>query len=230
MCEENREMRHVVFGLYGCLVLLLVVSTWVSLKEHFEDLTEAQCFECMSFFSDVFQFNDPAQIVPYTKRRADFLTSVLNNFDAFITTNYTQCLQGKANITAQEVATCFQQEVARMNKMCTDNGLSLPECAIIQTLGDQVVSKALMCGAKDCTVEMFRKRFQEVVAALRRDLERCRVAFQSNEDRCVQMYRSVIEMKTKIKPTDTAEDARPVTQKEMRNMMSDMATFAMNMS
>jgi hypothetical protein len=222
-------------------IVTLSSILFVSVHESFEDakdverklytMDEARCVECMTFYQDVFQFTESAEIVPYIQKRTEYLKYILRQFLMYNETIIDTCLSAngdKGEPTLQQVMGCFNQLIGDLIQQCQEKGMNRAECSMIQKLNDRAFEKALMCGAKECTVPEFRERYKMEVNAMAQDLLACGEAFAKDTDLCVKMYARIMDAK-KLAPNDmpTTPDNVPVTQKELKDEMGKMTAFVM---
>lgn len=220
-------------------VLALIGLGWMlfsSLRETFEDIQrkpytvdEARCMECMTFYQDVFQFTEPAQIVPYIQKRTEYLKYILRQLLMYNETTMDTCLSqyGDGERTLQQVMSCFDDLIRSLMQQCKEQGMSQSECVVIQKLNDRAFEKALMCGAKECSVTEFRARYKTEVNAIAQDLLACGEAFTKDSDLCTSMYARIMEAK-KVVPSEIAiPDDAVVTQKELKQKVGEMTAFVM---
>lgn len=233
-------MPNKLLGIVMLIAYILVIFTivWLlfSVRESFEDIRrsyvvdEARCMECMTFYQDVFQFTESAQIVPYITKRTEFLKYILRQFLLYNeTTMDTTCLSqlGEGEKTISQVINCTNTLVSDLIQQCQEKGSSRSECSIIQKLNDQAIEKARSCGAKDCTASEFRERYKTEVNSIAQNVLACGEAFASDTDLCVKMYGRIMEAKKPVaSSTETPEDA-VVTQKELKQKMGEMTAFVM---
>lgn len=223
---------------YISLTLALYYFVSSSVHETFEDVEkrlyvvdEARCMECMKFYQDVFQFNESSKIAPYIQKRTEYLKYILRQLLMYNETTMETCLaqNGEGEPTIQQVISCFNDLIGDLIRQCQEAGANRAECAIIQTLNDRAFEKALMCGAKECTVMEFRTRYKAEVNAMAQDLLACGEAFAKDTDLCVKMYGRIMEAKKEapLKNTKQTPDTTPVTQKELKEKLGEMTTFVM---
>lgn len=219
--------------LYVFVVLTLLYYFIQKVHERFENvpmMDEAKCMSCMTYFRDVFQFTDPSEIVPYINKRTEFLVYVLRQFQDFIQFSYKKCTADIPvdKVQASDLVTCFTKVVEEFQKECANNGkTSVSECAIIQTLGDKIIRQSLMCGAKDCTVDEFRKRFEDEVKIMTQNVRACVEGFKDNTSLCTRMYAKVMTTKNQQVRSNETEESAPVTQKQMNEKLGEITAFIM---
>lgn len=219
--------------LYIFVVLTVLYYFIQKVHERFENIAvmdEAKCMSCMTYFRDVFQFTDPSKIVPYINKRTDFLVYVLRQFQDFIQFSYKKCIADipEDEVKISDMIKCFTKVVEEFQKECANDGkTSASECAVIQTLGDKIIRQSLMCGAKDCTMDEFRKRFEDEIKSMAQDLRACAEGFVNDTSLCTRMYAKVIMTKNQQLTSNEEEKSTPVTQKQMNEKLGEMTAFIM---
>lgn len=225
------------------IVIVYVVSigvlVWMlssSVRERFEDIQrrtyvvdEARCVECMTFFQDVFQFTEAAQIVPYVQQRVEFLKYILRQFLIYNDTGVDTCLaqKGDGEKSLQDLMGCFNELIGELVQQCQDKGVNRAECAIIQKLNDRAFQKALLCGANECSISEFRERYKAEVNSIAQDLLACGEAFANDSDLCVKMYARIMEAKKAVPTENATPGDAVVTQSELKAKMGEMTAFVM---
>lgn len=228
-----------VITLYGLLMLLVVVYLAILQVEHFETIreatpqnaTEATCFQCMTYYQDVFSIKNPDDMLEYLRKRNVYIQSAIDAFQRFIDSSIKDCSKNGSEPTVTEVVTCFGNYVNAFLQKCQETS-SFMECAVARNLADIIYKKALMCGTQACSLKDFKAKFATGVKAMNDEFYQCKMSFQKQDDACVILYRNIMETK-RGKPQDAAAvqaDATPITQAMLNEKLGDMATFAMNMT
>lgn len=219
--------------LYAFTIIILLYYIVSSVREVFENLVmmdEAHCMECMTFYQDVFQYTDPAEIVPYIQRRTEFLVYVLRQFQDFIQFSYKKCIATipEAQVKVSDMMACFTKVVDEFQRECREGKQNAEsECAVIQVLGDQIIRQSLMCGANECKVDEFRTRFLSEVESLAQRLRACAKGFENDTSLCAKMYARIMLMKNQKMTGDAQDDSAPVTQKQLKDKLGEMTAFVM---
>lgn len=229
------KLQYLIFLTYvivlGGLAVYIFRTTQVT-RESFATGSNDLCMKCMDYFRDVLQFTKTDQIVPYVKRRAQYLTYVLAQFGDFMENGLGNCPIKDKVLSVDDVLRCFPAFMESLMNTCVTSGTSRAECVIVSTMGDQIMKKANECGAQACSVDDFRRRFKEILQAMSRDVEVCASNFANDASPCTKLYGQVILAKTK--PADPLNqtikhenDQVPVTQAEMRKMLGEQTAFMM---
>jgi hypothetical protein len=221
--------------LFIYLVSIALIAWYMSrsIEEKFANETrtyvvdEARCMECVNFYQDVFQFSDPSDIVPYIEKRTTYMVYVLRQFIEFNDYTLDNCLAAipEKDRKVGNVIECIGRLVTDLTNKCKDDGMSQVECTIIQRLSDRIISKAVMCGANECTVAEFRQRYKNEVTAVSQDLLACSEAFKTKDDLCVKMYTQVMNAKRQTR--DVHDNNAVVKQSDLNDKIGEMASFMM---
>lgn len=227
-------MKHLAIGLYIGVLILLTWYIWKKNRETFEGVVndQAQCMKCIDYYRGVFQVTDVSQVVPYIANWTEYLVYILRQYQTYVQTMGEAGKCGDMK-TLKGVRDCLTKFQAELVQKCKDAKISQAECVIISTLGDRIIEKALLCGAKQCTPTEFRDRFAKELGAVAQDLLACGKAFEKDTDACTQMYKTVIlAKKNGAQPLNSVEDGNedmPITRKEFKEKMGEMTAFVMNM-
>lgn len=238
---HNKIHTIVTVSLYAVLIVGLgvfiykdVVATLEGFATSNNANASALCMSCMDYFRDVLQFTDTEKIVPYIKERSEYLMFILFQFKDFVENNLQKCPKKGTTLELSDVTACFPAVLDKYVSDCMKaNGVTRADCAIISTLGDKLMRKAVECGEKACTIADFRARFMQALATMVQDVEKCRSAFATNNSECTKLYSQVILSKTRpADPLDqslqnTYDPKTPVTKEEIRKAMGEATAFMM---
>lgn len=238
---HNTSHTIITIALYAIFIVglgLFIYKDVVATMEGFATSNAANvsalCMSCMDYFRDVLQFTDPEKIVPYIKERAEYIMFILYQFKDFVENNLMKCPKKGTTLELSDVTACFPVVIDKYVSDCMKaNSASRADCAIISTLGDKLMRKALECGATACTVADFRSRFIQALSGMVQDVEKCRTAFSTSNSDCTKLYSQVILAKTRpADPLDMslqnmANPTSPTTKEEMRKAMGEATAFMM---
>lgn len=218
--------------LYAFVIVLLLVYLALTQVEYFavQDVSEDEklCFQCMTYFQDVFQLSNPDDIVPYVKSRIPFIESFIDSYSSFIESDIAKCTKKDAKITTAEVISCFAESLNTLVKDCQKTH-TYADCLVARTLGERILKDASMCGTSACSTDEFVKKFKDTLATMKEEFYKCKMGFQKVDDTCVKFYANVL--KTKLgTPLEERDEDVPLTSKQIEEKLSEMATFAMTMT
>ena len=244
MAKESKGwITQIVYLLYIFAVASLVWFIYNDVRKQHErfanegsnmtPIASGMCMKCMDYFHDVFQFTDPAKVVPYIKERTEYLNFILSQMRDFVENGLGRCPRTGKTLTFQDATACFPKVISDIMNQCVKSTGSRADCTIISRLGDQILAKARECGAKACTVEQFRTRFIQALNVIKNEIDQCQKLFDTPESECSKVYAQVMLAKTKpTAPMSSAGDGNQVgsmsiTQDDLRKSSGEAVAFVM---
>ena len=228
---RNRTALYWITAGYTLLVGGLVWYIYETTKtpsdeEAFAAADNTQCFKCMTYFREVFQYNDTTEILPFIQRRGDYLQYVLDRFLDFVQNRALQCPNAK---TGTDIAGCFNDFAIALSSQCLESGVNPAECSIINTFATKLSAAALECNSKTCSIQDYRANLEMQIRAELDELRKCRAAFAKDDDLCTQLYATVMKAKGQTAP-NAVEGDKTATLKDIDKRSGEMVNFVMTMN
>lgn len=218
-----QKTQHILIGI-GVLMLLLLLSEFVHMRETFIDNQVTQnCMMCVKYFSGALSLRDPTAIPAYVDAHSSYLLGLLDQVLYFLDNKPTVCETLPTDIP--QLLACWQKFVStKMYDPCMINPetgskdtANQPKCAVITSLMDDLIQKAMICSNVSCNdikvypraeeqatcratntckkLDDFERNIRSQQKVLRDAIIQCKVLLMDSNGSCVTYFSKVIQTK-----------------------------------